>query len=645
MKCDRQSPGGMGTSLAIVRLVALAAIVGGAGCRQRSPAADPAVAAERTERTEGADAMDATDRADGTDAADEPDGQNGADGQDGADRSDAGLRASSHDGPVIFRDITAEAGLDFQHFNGATGERRFPEIMGAGCALLDYDLDGDLDVYAIQGAWLAPGTPITAPRDPGPPVNRLYRNDTAADEHGRPRVRFTDVTEGSGLGDTGFGMGCAVGDYDNDGDPDVYVTNFGSNALYRNNGDGTFTDRTAASGTDDPRWSASAAFVDYDADGHLDLVLTNYVLYDANTTRSCISFHTGAPDYCVPSDFPPAPDSLFRNRGDGTFENVTESSGLSAAFGRGLGVVSADLDGDGLIDIYVANDESPNQLWINQGDGTFTDRALMAGAALSSEGKVQGGMGVLAEDFDRDGDNDLFISHFLDESNTLYSNDGHGTFEDRSYVSGLGFASQPMTGFGTVAVDYDNDGWQDIFVANGAVLAVESQLGKPFPYALENQLFRNQGQAFELVNVRPDSPVLDSDVSRGTAMGDIDNDGDTDLLISNNNGPLQLLRNEVGQDANRVTLLLVGTVSHRDALGAVVLLERSNGAVLQRRVARDGSYCSASDPRVTFGLGDVDAVTRVTVRWPNGALESWATIPVNRQTQLTEGQGHTERRP
>ena len=602
MTNDRKPPAGAHAPLAIGPTLLLFALLVGTGCRERpAPKDNPTP----------------------------------------PDRPHATPRTVPEEAPPIFTDVTAEVGLDFLHFNGATGARRFPEIMGAGCALLDYDQDGDLDVYAIQGAWMVPGTPITAPRDTGPPVNRLYRNDTTPDEHGNPRIRFTDVTEGSGLANTGYGMGCAVGDYDNDGFPDVYVTNFGSNALYHNNGDGTFTDRTTHSATDDPRWSTSAAFVDYDHDGHLDLLVVNYVVYEADTKKVCISFHTGAPDYCVPSDFPPAPDSLFHNRGDGTFENVTQSSGMSGSFGRGLGVVCADFNGDGLIDMYVANDESPNQLWINQGDGTFVDRALLAGAALSREGKVEGGMGVLAEDFDQDGDTDLFVSHFLDESNTLYSNDGQAMFEDRSYVSGLGFASQPMTGFGTAAIDYDNDGWQDIFVVNGAVLTVESQLGQPFPYALENQLFRNNGNVFELVNVRPDSPVLDFDVGRGTAMGDIDNDGDMDLLISNNNGPLQLLRNEIGQDAHWVALRLVGSKSNRDALGAVVQLERSDGVILQRRVARDGSYCSANDPRVYFGLGDHDHVARVTVRWPNGVSEAWTSVPVDRQTELTEGQGDT----
>ncbi|HUP43623.1 MAG TPA: VCBS repeat-containing protein, partial [Thermoanaerobaculia bacterium] len=362
-----------------------------------------------------------------------------------------------------FVDRAAEWGLDFVHFNGMTGEYYFPEMMGSGCALLDYDGDGDLDVYLVQGALLGPDDTMADALfpypGPGRPRDRLYRNDPVRLPDGSWEPRFVDVTEASGLDVTGYGMGVATGDYDGDGDLDLYRTSYGPNQLWRNDGDGTFTDVTAEAGVDDPRWSVSAAFLDYDRDGRLDLYVVNYLEFDVAANPRCFT-QSSRRDYCGPADFPPVPDRLFHNRGpapDGasggvTFEDVSAASGIAAARGPGLGVVAADFDGDGWTDLFVANDGQVNFLWRNQGPGpkggpggvTFRDEALLAGVALNREGRAEAGMGVDAADFDADGDLDLFLTHLAGETNTLYVNDGSGQFQDRTLEHGLGAPSFPL---------------------------------------------------------------------------------------------------------------------------------------------------------------------------------------------------------
>ncbi len=349
--------------------------------------------------------------------------------------------------------------------------------MGAGAAVFDYDNDGDLDVYLVQGGTLAPGTPLIA----APPVieDRLYRNDLEIRPDGTRVLRFTDVTRASGIRTRGYGMGVAAGDIDNDGDVDLYVTGFGRNQMFRNNGDGTFSDVSAASGTDDPAsWGVSAAFVDFDRDGWLDLFVGNYLRYSLATHIDCVGV-AGLPDYCRPSAYRPQPSRLYRNKGNGTFVDVTIASGVARQFGPALGVSTADFNGDGWIDIFVANDEQENQLWINQRDGTFTNTALVAGAALGASGERKANMGVDAGDFDADGDEDLFITELIGQGSTLYVNDGTGMFEEQSARAGIRQASLPYTGFGTAWLDVDNDGWLDILAVNGDVNQNAAALAHP----------------------------------------------------------------------------------------------------------------------------------------------------------------------
>jgi hypothetical protein len=539
----------------------------------------------------------------------------------------------------LFREVAAEIGLEFRHFTGAAGEYYLPEIMGAGVALLDYDSDGDLDVFLLQGELLDPARTYEDARFPPPPDHwpgdRLFRNELIP----TGVLRFEDVTSASGLESRGYGMGAAAGDYDNDGDPDLYVTRFGSNALYRNDGDGTFSDVTRMAGVDDPAWSTSAAFVDYDRDGDLDLFVANYVEFRLAGNQVCHD-PTGARDYCMPTAYPPASGRLFRNEGDGRFRDVSESSGIRAARGNGLGVTCADFDGDSWIDIYVANDAMPNHLWRNLGDGRFEEIALATGSAVNADGLPEASMGVTAGDFDSDGDEDLFMTHLARETNTLYVNDGQGAFRDSTNVLRLGSVSFPYTGFGAAWFDYDHDGWLDLFVANGAVTILESLRGSPYPFHQKNLLLRNRS-GVEFMDVTSlAGPALDlSEVSRGAAFGDLDNDGDWDVVVTNNNGPARVLLNET-PNANRwLNVRLVGGASNRDAYGARVALLREGRPALWRRVHTDGSYLSASDPRVDFGLGEEEAPVAVGVVWPDGERELWRHVSVRQIVILRQGEG------
>ena len=554
-------------------------------------------------------------------------------------------------GDAWFTDQAAASGLDFVHFNGMSGEYYSAEIMGPGGALLDFDNDGDLDVYLVQGQMLGLGRTLDqALVDPPaglPLTDRLYRNDLRIHPDGTRTLRFTDVTAGSGLGVASYGMGAATGDLDNDGWIDIYRIGLGDNHLFRNNGDGTFADVTARSGANDPRWTAAAAFVDFDRDGWLDLYVANYVDPRLDDDLECFS-RTGEKDYCGPNRYAPVPDRLYRNRGDGTFADVTLDALRGGDFGPALGVVAADLDGDGWMDLYVANDGEPNQLWMNQRDGSFENTAWLAGAAVNRDGRPEGSMGVDAGDFDADGDDDLFMTHIATETNTLYVNDGLGLFEDRTVRVGLGPPSLPYTGFGTGWFDFDNDGWLDLLIANGEIRTMEAlvQANDPFPLHQRNQLFRNRGNGrFADVSADAGRVFELSEVSRGAAFGDVDNDGDLDVLLTNNNGPVRLLINEVGRRNRWVGLRLVGAASPRDMLGARVGVFRRSVAsatpVLWRRVRTDGSYVSANDPRVLVGLGRAPAVDRVRVVWPDGGVEEWGDVAVDRWTTLVQGTGRS----
>ena len=548
-----------------------------------------------------------------------------------------------------FTDRAAAVGVDFVHFNGMSGEFYSAEIMGPGGALLDVDNDDDLDIYLVQGQMLGPGKTLddalfTPPSQTGRSLtDRLYRNDLEIHPDGTRTLRFTDVTERSGLGVRSYGMGVATGDVDNDGWVDLYRTGLGANQLFRNNGDGTFTDVTERTGTSDPRWSVSASFVDIDRDGWIDLYVGNYVDPRLDDELECFS-RTGEKDYCGPKRYAPAPDRLLRNRGDGTFVDVTVEALQGGEYGPALGVVAADVDADGWVDLYVTNDGEPNQLWINQRDGSFGNGAWLAGAAVNRDGSAEAGMGVDAGDFDADGDDDLFMTHIATETNTLYVNDGSGLFEDRSTRAGLGPPSLPYTGFGTAWFDFDNDGWLDLLVANGEIRTQEAlvRANDPFPLHQPNQLFRNLGTGrFAQVSSEAGSVFELSEVSRGAAFGDVDNDGDADVLVTNNNGPARLLINNVGQRNRWVGLRLVGGPGGRDMLGARVGVFRAEGSVLWRRARADGSYASANDPRVLVGLGAAASISRVRVVWPSGRVEEWPDVDVDRWTTLTEGTGQS----
>ncbi|MFQ5737886.1 MAG: CRTAC1 family protein [Acidobacteriota bacterium] len=545
----------------------------------------------------------------------------------------------------VFREVAESAGLKFQHFTGGTGKYYLPEIMGPGAALFDYDGDGDLDAYVLQGSFLdstrspARDSPAAAAREPL--TNRLFRNEPIGRDGSSfgPGLHFTDVTGKAGVGDRGYGMGVAVGDADNDGDLDLYITNFGGNVFYRNNGNGTFTDITAASGTGDDRWSTSAAFFDYDRDGDLDLFVLNYIDFTVAGNKRCYDA-VGAFDYCNPNLYRPLPDRLFQNEGRNKFIDVTERSGIGSTIGPGLGVGCGDFNRDGWIDLYVANDGAQNFLWINQGDGTFEESALMAGAAFNAEGAPEGSMGLAVGDFDGDGDEDLFMTHLTMETNTLYLNDGSGNFHDTTIRFGLAGTSFAFTGFGTEWFDYDNDGRLDLFVANGAVRNLEDLRGDPYPYHQRNQLFHNDGGGKYSESSSPGGPAFQlSEVSRGAAFGDVDNDGDVDVLVTNNRGPVRLLLNQIGTRHHWVEIGLESSAGNRFGVGARVKLIRRGKRPLWRRVGSDGSYLSGSDLRVHFGLGSSKEIEAVVAYWPDGRKEKWNAIRPDTIVRLRKNTG------
>jgi hypothetical protein len=579
-----------------------------------------------------------------------------------AESNDAAAGSGNSESAVQpwFAERARESGLDFVHFNGMSGELYYPEIMAPGVALLDYDNDGDLDVYVVQGQMLG-DKPLTAAVYPpsGPLMDRLFRNDLVVRPDGTRTLRFTDVTGQSRLNVRSYGMGAAAADFDNDGWPDIYRTGLNVSVMLRNNGDGTFTDVTKQSGTENRGgWSVSASFVDYDRDGWLDLYVGNYLIYSLAGDVHCLSV-TGQRDYCPPNSYRPQPDRLYRNLGNGRFQDVTSAALRGGAYGPALGVSTADFDRDGWIDIYVANDGQPNQLWISQHDGTFRDTAFQSGAAVNGAGNAESSMGVDGGDFDNDGDDDLFITNWLAQMNILYLNDGRGNFEDRKAASGLGAPSLAKTGFGAAWFDYDNDGWLDLFAANGSVSTIEAQARAkdPFPLRMTDQLYCNLGNGkFEDVSARAGPFFSELEVGRGAAFGDIDNDGDTDIVVGNAAGPVRLLINNVGNRNHWIGLRLVarpgrapqgavGADGVRDMIGAEVEIVQPGRPTLLRRARTDGSYASANDPRVLAGLGTSAAPPRVKVTWPDGRAEEWAEAAVDRYTTLTQGTGTGEGTP
>lgn len=530
-----------------------------------------------------------------------------------------------------FSRIGAESGLDFRHSSGQSGRFWFPEIETGGIGLIDYDRDGLLDVFCVDGGSLEPG----APR---PPQHRLYRN--------LGDWKFTDVTRAAGLEcPDGYGMGCAVGDYDGDGFADLYVTQLGSNRLYHNQGNGTFTDVTRHAGVAVNSWSTSAAFVDYDGDGHLDLLVANYVRWSPAVEKECVSTG-GRRDYCGPMTYnAPLPPTLFHNRGDGTFEDVTIDAGLTRAFGNGLGVATGDFDHDGRIDLFVANDAMANQLWLNQGGGKFVDDALLRGAGLNAVGVPRAGMGVAAVDLLQRGWLDLYVTHLVGEGHGLFLNRS-GQFTDNISPDGPMAGTSPFTGFGLAFADFDNDGKPDLYLAHGRVrlgAGVGGGTGAGVgpdsdPYAEPNSLRRGLGQGrFE--EVLPAGGVLPAGVgtSRGLAAGDLDNDGAIDLVVIERDAPVTVLRNRMGQGHHWVQFDLRDREG-RDVRNAILQLE-SGGRIQWRQHQPNEGYCSSQDPRSHFGLGNETRAVRLRVRWPDGKAEEFDALAVDRLHRIQAGHG------
>lgn len=540
---------------------------------------------------------------------------------------------------VELTDVTETTGLSFEHRHGGTGERYMVETMGSGLALLDADVDGWTDVYLVQQG-PTPGFVAEAPL-----INRLYRN--------RGDGSLQDITAVSGSGDDGYGMGVAAADYDNDGFPDLYITNFGPNQLLRNNGDGTFTPVPEA-GTGGNLWSVSAAWADFDADGDLDLYVVNYVDFGWDNHRFCGDSRRQISAYCHPDVYDALPDRLYENLGDGTFAEVGARAGIDDVVdGKGLGIVWGDYDNDGDIDVYIANDGTRNFLYTNQNDGTFIDDSFLAGVGYSEDGRAESGMGTDFGDFNGDGLLDVIVTNLTLETNTLYRNLGDSAFVDESFASGIGQPSLLLVGFGTNWFDVDNDSDLDLFVANGHIidniaLFREGVAGSALAdrtYEQPNHLYLNDGSgSFTEVHERAGTGMALEKVSRGSAVGDMDNDGDLDVLISNSNQAADYLRNDT-VTGHSIQLRLVGRTTNRSAVGARVeaaLAIGPNGPAEARTILREvtagSSYGSANDIRLHVGLGTATGAT-ITIRWPGGARETLTDLAADRQYLIHQGLG------
>jgi hypothetical protein len=524
-----------------------------------------------------------------------------------------------------FVEVGGSAGLDFTHDNGMQGELWIVEVMGPGVGILDFDGDGWLDLWLVQGGPLQDPNDLNRAR----PGDRLFRN--VSQNEG---LWFKDVTRESGVVATGYGLGIGTGDIDNDGDFDVILTNFGENQLYENLGDGRFKDITAAAGVAGDELSVSASFADVDGDELIDLYIANYLNFTLENHRVC-PHEDGRMDYCGPQMHAAVSDRLYRNRGGGRFEDVSRKAGIEGAHGGGLGVVAHDFNADGRTDFYVANDQTDNLLWLNQGNGRFVNDALFAGAAVNLDGLPEASMGVNAADFDGDGDADLFMTHLNGETNTLYVNDGQGWFTDSSAITGVAISSIPYTGFGTGWIDVDNDGDLDLFSANGAVKLIEVQrkAGVVHPLRERNQLWLNDGHGrYEEVDGGPAFQL--EEVSRGAAFGDLDNDGDIDIVVANNQGPARIYRND-SDPAHWLGIELRGGDGRPQSLGASAWREAAPRS--RKRAGTDGSYASASDPRLLFGLGSDTSRQFVLVQWPDGTVQRFGPLDVDRYHLLARG--------
>jgi enediyne biosynthesis protein E4 len=525
----------------------------------------------------------------------------------------------------VFEEIPASiSGITWTHNAAHSTQKYLPESTGPGCAFLDYDNDGWMDIYLVNSGQSDFYTPVT------PLSNALYRNNRDG--------TFTDVTRQAGVSGGGFGMGVAAGDYNNDGFTDLYVTQYGRSILYRNNGDGTFTDVTRQAGVGVEGWASSAVWFDYDNDGRLDLFVGQFAHFDKTT--GCGISSDGKRHYCIPRIFPSAPSWLFHNNGDGTFADVSQESGISSHLGKTWGAVATDLNNDGRMDLFVANDTVGNFLFMNRGEGRFEEVGLRADVAYSSDGRARSGMGVDSADFDQDGWMDLFVSNIDEEIFSLYRNDGQGNFDDKAMQLGIGMATRWMSGWGLKFIDYDNDGDLDLFLVNGFPDDLVEEFSSQVKYHEPLLLFRNSAGKFSNVSESSGPVFAKSFSARGMATGDFNNDGGIDVLVAVNNGAPVLLRNNVGKENHWLGVKLVGTKSNRDAVGAKITY-KSGDFTRSRTKVGGGSFMSSHDPRVLLGLGKRKKLDWIEVRWPQpgGGVERLTNVPVDRYITVVEGSG------
>ncbi len=530
--------------------------------------------------------------------------------------------ASSQQG---FVDVTAETGIDFQHTDGSSGNYYIAETVTAGLGLFDYDNDGDLDIYFVNGAAL-PGAEYDEK-----PVNRLYRNEG--------NFHFVNVTREAGIGDTGYGLACAMADVENDGDIDVYISNFAEDAFYRNNGDQTFTEETQKAGLGDPRVGAGVSFGDFNADGFVDLFVANYLKCPLDDPQTCDIL--GVRVYCDPSTFEdvykPLPSSFYLNQGDGAFQDTSETSGIDAQEGRGMGIASTDFDNDGDLDIYVANDVNENFLYVNNGNAVFEEEALFNGVAFDYNGREQGSMGCDFGDANNDGLFDIVVTSYQNQIVTLYQNEGDSLFSDVSISSGISANSQNMVNWACFFFDYDNDGDQDVFIANGHLQDRIEEVQPAISYKQKNFLMQNQGDG-TFMNVSEEAgPGLQvAESTRGGAYGDLDNDGRLDIVLSNSRTHPTILRNQFENNNHWINIKLQGNDSNYDAIGARVTVITGEKTQIQE-VRAGGSYQSQYDTRLHFGLGQAVTIDHVTVRWPTGKEQTFENLKPNRFILIEEG--------
>jgi enediyne biosynthesis protein E4 len=525
---------------------------------------------------------------------------------------------------LTFTDVTKQAGIHFTHNSGAFGKKYLPETIGSGVVVFDADGDGWQDIYFVNG--------MTWPGRPGPKtVGALYRNNHDG--------TFTDITARAGLATPMYGIGASAADYDNDGAVDLYVTALGANHLFRNLGAAKFEDVTAKAGVGDPAFSTSAAWFDYDNDGKLDLYVANYVQWSPDNDLYC-TLDGKTKSYCTPESYKGASGTLYHNRGNGTFEDVTKAAGLFDPASKALGVALLDYDGDGRMDLFVANDTQPNRLYHNRGNGAFTDVAMTAGVAFDEAGVARAGMGVDAADYDGSGRPSLVIGNFSNQMMSLYSNEGNGLFIDEAPASTIGRASLLTLTFGCFFFDADLDGWPDIFAANGHVADDINRVQRNVTYAQAPHLFRNLGKKkFEDLSAKVGDAFRQPIVARGAAYGDFDNDGDLDLVVSTNNGPAKLLRNDGGNANHRIRIRTMGTASNRDGIGARVSITTAGGQQRWALVKTGSSYASQSELPITFGLGPETSVSAIEVRWPSGKIDRAGKTNADQTVAIQEGRG------